>query len=123
MIYKPIHTEINRCFDVDIDIISWKDLSEEILNNFNNINLHIVEISDIDMEKLIESNGRKLILTRPKTREYIRKELLSRLAINKILKTRGYSDYYYTEDCSFEEVENLIEECTQILVKKQKELI
>ena len=71
---------------------------------------------------MIESKGRKLILTRPKTIGQIRNNLYIRLKLNKLVKEKSYTTTEYV-NCSFTEIENLIKICVDILVKKQKKLI
>ena len=114
---------INKC--CNSQKTDFNELQEEIITNFSNCDLSECSISELRLTKLKESNGRKLIMTRPKFREYFRKELYIRLKINKIVKEKGYhiEDVLFCEGCNREMVEKLIEKCLTIFVEKQKTLI
>ena len=62
---------------------NFNELQEEIINNFINCDLSQCSITELQLSKLKKSNGRKLIMTRPKFREYFRKELYIRLKIKE----------------------------------------
>ena len=72
-----------------------------------------------------ENKGRKLIITRPKFRDYFRKELYYRLRFNKIVKETGYEydKILVTDECNFNTIEEIIKICTKIFVEKQKQLL
>ena len=82
-------------------------------------------ITESQLSKLKESNGRKLIMTRPKFKEYFRKELYIRLKINKMVKEKGYDieDVIFNNGLNRTMVEEVIESCLKIFVEKQKNLI
>jgi len=75
---------INNC--CNLQETSFIELREQIITNFTNCDLSQCSITELQLSKLKESNGRKLIMTRPKFREYFRKELYIRLKINKMVK-------------------------------------
>ena len=116
---NPIIKIINTCFSSNK--LTFTELSEDIIANFNNINLDEHEINVKYIAILIESKGRKLILTLPKTIEQIRNKLYIRLKLNKLVKEKSYTTTEYV-NCSFTEIENLIKICVDILVKKQKKI-
>ena len=64
-------------------------------------------------------------MTRPRFREYFRNRLFIRLITLKMVKEKGYhvEDVEFCEGCNREMVENLIEQCLNIFVEKQKSLI
>lgn len=114
---------INKCcYSQKTD---FNELQEEIITNFSNCDLSECSVSELQLTKLKESNGKKLIMTRPKFREYVRKQLYIRLKINKMVKEKGYdiADVTFSEGCNREMIENLIEKCLKIFVEKQKNLI
>ena len=117
---NPIIKLISTCFSSNK--LTFTELSEDIITNFININLDEYNIDKKYIATLIESNGHKLILTRPKTIEQIRNKLYIRLKLNKLVKENSYTTTEYV-NCSFTEIENLIKICVDILVKKQKKLI
>ena len=53
---------------------NFDELREQIINNFTYCDLFKCSITQVQLSKLKESNGRKLIMTRPKFREYFRKK-------------------------------------------------
>ena len=72
-----------------------------------------------------ESNGKKLIMTRPKFREYFRNQLFIRFIALKMVKEKCYhvEDGHFCENYNRKMVEELIEKCLKIFVEKQKTLI
>ena len=54
---------INRC--ISSHQTTFTELAQEIIKNFNNINLMEYEIDQTKLNKLVESRGRKLLITRP----------------------------------------------------------
>jgi hypothetical protein len=112
----------NCCYSQET---SFNELREQIITNFTNCDLSQCSITELRLTKLKESNGRKLIMTRPRFREYFRKELYLRLKINKIVKEKGYNveDVLFNNDCNWTMVEEVIESCLKIFVEKQKTLI
>ncbi len=64
---------INNC--CNLQETSFIELREQIITNFTNCDLSQCSITELQLSKLKESNGRKLIMTRPKFREYFRKRL------------------------------------------------
>ena len=120
---NQLFTLINKCFSSQKN--TFNELKEEIINNITAIDLTSCEISQSDLQKLKESNGRKLIITRPKFRQHFRENFYSRLVLNKIVKKKGYNydDIKHTNECTFTTIEDVIAECTKIFVAKQKELL
>ena len=86
---NPIIKIINTCFSSNK--LTFTELSKDIITNFNNIHLEEYEIDKKYITTLIESKGRKLILTRPKTIENIRNQLYIRLKLNKLIKEKSYT--------------------------------
>jgi len=114
---------INNCYN--LQETSFIELREQIITNFTNCDLSQCSITELQLSKLKESNGRKLIMTRPKFREYFRKELYIRLKINKMVKEKGYDieDVIFNNGLNRTMVEEVIESCLKIFVEKQKNLI
>jgi len=104
------------CFD---------ELREQIITNFTYCDLSKCSITQVQLSKLKESKGRKLIMTRPKFREYFRRQLYLALLKNKMVKEKGYyiEDVIFNDGLNRDMVEELIEPCLKIFVKKQKGLI
>ena len=84
-----------------------------------------IYLAESQLMKLRESNGRKLIITRPKFRQLFRENFYNRLVFNKIVKRTGYNydDIEHTDECTFTTIEAVVAICTTIFVNKQKELI
>ena len=103
----------------------FDELQDEIIANFASCDLSECSIHEARLTKLRQSNGRKLIMTRPKFREYFRNRLFIRLTALKMVKEKGYhvEDGVFCEGCDREMVEKLIEQCLNIFVEKQKSLI
>ena len=103
---------------------TFVELKEEIITNFNNCDLSNCDLSQCSILKE-ENKGRKLIITRPKFRDYFRKELYYRLRFNKIVKETGYEydKILAIDECNFNTIEEIIEICTKIFVEKQKQLL
>ena len=82
-------------------------------------------ITPLQLSNLKESNGKKLIMTRPKFREYFRKKIYTTLHKNKIVKEKGHhiEDVIFNDGLNRDMVEELIETCLRIFVEKQKGLI
>ena len=114
---------INNC--CNLQETSFIELREQIITNFTNCDLSQCSITELQLSKLKESNGRKLIMTRPKFREYFRKKLYIRLKINKMVKEKGYDieDVIFNDGLNRTMVEEVIESCLKIFVEKQKNLI
>ena len=69
--------------------------------------------------------GKKLIMTRPKFREYFRRQLYITLHKNKMVKEKGHhiEDVIFKDGLNRDIIEEIIEPCLKIFVKKQKGLI
>ena len=82
-------------------------------------------ITPLQLSNLKESNGKKLIMTRPKFREYFRKQLYITLHKNKLVKEKGHhiEDVIFYDGLNRDMVEEMIETCLRIFVEKQKGLI
>ena len=104
------------CFD---------ELREQIINNFTYCDLYKCSITPLQLSKLKESKGRKLIMTRPKFREYFRRQLYQTLHKNEMVKEKGVNieDVIFNDGLKRDMVEEMIEECLKIFVEKQKNLI
>lgn len=115
---------INLCCIVKTT--SFDELREEIITNITYCDLTQASITPLQLSKLKESNGRKLIMTRPKFREYFRRQLYITLHKNKLVKEKGHhiEDVIFVDDgLNRDMVEEMIEECLKIFVEKQKGLI
>jgi hypothetical protein len=120
---KSLLTGINYCLiSTEKNFDKFKD---EIKEKFRNLNLEDYEISEHVLNKCIESKGRKLLVTRPKCFEHIRKELYIRLELNKMVKQKGYhiEDIVDNDTINFETIEQFIKELVKIFVGKQIMLI
>ena len=64
-------------------------------------------------------------MTRPKFREYFRRQLYLTLHKNKLVKEKGHhiEDVIFNDGLNRNMVEELIESCLRIFVEKQKGLI
>lgn len=69
---------------------SFNDLREQISCKLYSYDLYKCSITPLQLSKLKESNGRKLIMTRPKFREYFRKKIYLTLFKNKMVKEKGH---------------------------------
>ena len=65
---------INMCCKVETT--RFYELNERIICKLYSCDLSQTSITPLQLSNLKESNGRKLIMTRPKFREYFRKQLL-----------------------------------------------
>jgi len=104
---------------------SFDELREKIITNITNCDLSQASITPLQLSNLKESNGRKLIMTRPKFREYFRKKIYTALHRNKIVKEKGHhiEDVIFNDGLNRDIIEEMIEPCLKIFVKKQKGLI
>ena len=68
---------------------NFDKLREQILTNFTYCDLSKCSITPLQLSRLKESNGRKLIMTRPKFREYFRRQLYIALHKNNLVKEKG----------------------------------
>ena len=69
---------INNCFSSQHN--TFTQLKEEIITNFNAIDLTECEINDLQKGKLI--------ITRPRFRQHFRENFYNRLVFNKIVKKK-----------------------------------
>jgi len=108
-----------------VKITSFDQLREKIINNITNCDLYKCSITPLQLSNLKESNGRKLIMTRPKFREYFRRQLYIALHKNNLVKEKGHhiEDVIFNDGLNRDMVEQLIESCLRIFVEKQKGLI
>ncbi len=104
---------------------SFDELREEIITNITYCDLTQASITPLQLSNLKESNGRKLIMTRPKFREYFRRQLYLTLHKNKLVTEKGHhiEDVIFNDGLNRNMVEELIESCLRIFVEKQKGLI
>ena len=114
---------IDKCCKVKTT--SFDELREKIINNITNCDLYKCSITPLRLSKLKESKGRKLIMTRPKFREYFRRTIYSELRLNKLVKENGYhlENVIFNDGLNRDMVEEMIEPCLKIFVEKQKGLI
>ena len=114
---------IDNCCKVKIS--SFNVLREKIITNFTNCNFYQCSITKLDLSNLKESRGKKLIMTRPKFREYFRKRLYITLFKNKMVRENGHhiEDVIFNDGLNRDLIEELIETCLRIFVEKQKGLI
>ena len=119
-VLEPI---IDNCCKVNTT--NFGELREKIITNILNCDLSLVSITTMQLENLKESNGKKLIMTRPKFREYFRKKIYIVLFKNKMVKEKGYhiEDVIFNDGLNRDMVEDMIETCLKIFVEKQKSLI
>ena len=108
-----------------VNTTSFHELREKIITNITNCDLYQCSITPLQLSKLKESNGRKLIMTRPKFREYFRRQLYITLHKNKMVKEKGHhlENVIFNDGLNRDMVEEMIEECLKIFVEKQKGLI
>jgi len=104
---------------------NFDELREQIINNITNCDLTQASITPLQLSNLKESNGRKLIMTRPKFREYFRRQLYITLYINKMVKEKGHEveNVIFKDGLNRNMVEEMIEPCLKIFVEKQKGLL
>ena len=105
--------------------INFNELREQITNNIIHCDLTQASITPLQLSNLKESNGKKLIMSRPKFREYFRKQLYITLFKNKMIKEKGYhiEDVIFNDGLNRDMVEDMIEPCLNIFLEKQKGLI
>lgn len=104
---------------------SFNQLRAQIMCLITHCDLTKTSITPLQLSNLKESNGRKLIMTRPKFREYFRRQLYITLHKNNLVKEKGHhiEDVIFNDGLNRDMVEELIEKCLKIFVKKQKGLI
>lgn len=104
---------------------NFNDLREQIITNFNYCDLTKCSITPLQLSNLKESDGRKLIMTRPKFREYFRRQIYTALHRNKMVKEKGHhiEDVIFNDSLNRYMVEEMIEPCLKIFIEKQKNLI
>lgn len=98
----------------EFDLIKDDITDRFMLNEFENID-------ETDVRKIIDSNGRKLIMTIPAMCDCIRSRFHILLLRKKIVKEKGYNSYEYVK-CTYYQFEAVIENLTNILKNKQKAL-
>lgn len=108
-----------------VEPTSFDDLRKQIITNITICDLTQSSITPLQLSRLKESNGKKLIMTRPKFREYFRRQLYITLHKNKMVKEKGHhiEDVIFNDDLNRIMVEGLVEECLKIFVEKQQSLI
>ena len=111
---------IDDCCKVNTS--SFKELRKQITGKLCSSDLYKCSITPVQLSNLKESKGKKLIMTRPKFREYFRRQLYITLHKNKMVKEKGHhiEDVIYNEGLNRNMVEEMIEECLKIFVEKQK---
>ena len=104
---------------------NFHELQEQISCKLYSCDLTQASIIPLQLSNLKESNGRKLIMTRPKFREYFRRQLYITLHKNNLVKEKGHhiEDVIFNDGLNRDMVEELIEPCLRIFVEKQKGLI
>ena len=104
---------------------SFNQLRHTIISLITHCDLTKTSITPLQLSNLKESNGRKLIMTRPKFREYFRKQLYITLHKNNLVKEKGHhiEDVIFNDGLNRDMVEELIESCLRIFVEIQKGLI
>jgi len=114
---------INDCCNVKT--ISFNELRKQICSKLNSCDLTNCSITPLQLHELKESKGRKLIMTRPKFREYFRRQLYITLFKNKMVREKGYDieDVIFNDGLNRDMLEDLVEESLKIFVEKQKGLI
>jgi hypothetical protein len=92
--------------------IEWNDYKTNIINNFNNIDLNN------NIENYTPCVG-SLYVTRPRMRVILYNNIVLN---NNIFLEIGYDNYEPKEQYNIKrkDIYNFIEECVEILVKKQK---
>lgn len=98
----------------EFDLIKDNITDKFILNDFE-------KIDEIYIRQIIDTNGKKLIMTLPAMRECIRSKFHILLLRKKIVKEKGYENYEYVK-CTYKQFEEVIENLTNILKNKQKAL-
>ncbi len=108
-----------------VETTNFHDLKKQISINFFHCDLSQCSITQLQLSKLKESKGRKLIMTKPKFREYFRKRIYITLFKNKMVKEKGHhiEDVIYNDGLNRDMIEELVEECLKIFIEKQKGLI
>ena len=114
---------INLCCIVNTT--SFDELREEIITNIIYCDLTQASITPLQLSNLKESKGKKLIMSRPKFREYFRRKIYQALHKNEMVKENGQNleDVIFNDDLNRDMIEEMIEECLKIFVEKQKNLI
>ena len=104
---------------------NFDDLREQISCKLYSCDLTQASITSLQLSNLKESKGKKLIMTKPKFREYFRRQLYITLHKNKMVKEKGHhiEDVIFNDGLNRDMVEEMIEPCLKIFVEKQKGLI
>jgi len=104
---------------------SFDQLRAHIISLITHCDLYKCSITPLQLSKLKESYGRKLIMTRPKFREYFRRQIYTTLHRNKMVKEKGHhiEDVIFNDGLNRDMVEEMIEPCLKIFIEKQKGLI
>lgn len=104
---------------------NFNDLRKQIISHIIHYDLTQASITPLQLSRLKESNGKKLIMTKPKFREYFRRQLYITLHKNKMVKEKGHhiEDVIINDNLNRIMVEGLVEECLKIFVEKQQSLI
>jgi len=124
--YDEIISDCCKSNETDFD-----KLQAEIIENFKACDISGANLKELWLTLLRESNGRKLIMTRPRFRDKFNRDFTSRLFSNNFLKEIIYIDIHKNEyklvfndgiDRT-EDIKKLVEKCLKIFVQKQKDLI
>ena len=120
---KDLEMVIMEC--CNSNLLIYNEYEQKIINNFLICDLSECKITKVQLDKLRESYGRKLIMTRPKFRKCFRKQIYINLKVNKIVKEKGFNveDVEFPNDLNRNIIENLCDTCLQIFINKQKNLI
>jgi hypothetical protein len=91
----------------------WDDYKNDIINNFNNLNLNN------NIENYEPAGGRSLYVSRPRMRVVLYNSIVLN---NNIFLEVGYNSYKPKEQYNIEhqDIYGFIEECIKLLVKKQQ---
>ena len=107
---------------------TFDEIADEIMMNFMMCDLSNCNLTKRQLEKLKESNGRKLPMTRYQFNEYFHNNFRLILDINGIIniKFRNYTNFdikYLTDDCDKNTIEDFTKKCCKIFCEKQKLLM
>ena len=97
---------------VKIRTNDWNEAKQQIINNFNNINLY-------NLIDNYEPCNKKLYITRPKMRETM---IIFINSLNQFFKQVSYDSYKARDgyNIKLEDISELIEICVKIMVIKQQ---
>ena len=112
---------INKCCRSDKD--TFEEIKTDVINNF----MHYCDLTqcvfaESELERLKESNGRMLIITRTKFRQHVERYFLIQLYLKKVINIREYDLKilaYNDPNCNLETIYETIEACLNIFVQAQ----